>query len=134
MRWPRRRSLLTVATVSAEIVPLTPRIERVLVTLAVHAAQLDGRLERLERRLDETVEAALDGPSHDDVLEVRLHSARLAAELARVAVELRGEIDRLAVRPERLHDRRVRVLAEAVLDLSDGMDTVPDDLPRAATV
>ena len=61
MRWPRRRRLLSVATVSAEIVPLTPRIERVLVTLAVHAAQLDGRLERLERRLDETVEAALDG-------------------------------------------------------------------------
>ena len=119
---------------SAEVVVLAPRVERVLVTLAVHAAQLDGRLERLERRLDDTVEAALDGPSHHDLLAVRLHSARLAAELARVTVELRGEIDRLAVRPELVHDQRVRVLAETVLDLSDRIDTVPSDLPRAATV
>ena len=96
-------------------------------SLAVHAAQLDDRLARLERRLDDAVDAADDLPSHGDVLEVRIHSARVAAELARVTVELRAEIDQLATRPERVHDQRVRVLAEAVLDLSDHMDTVPAD-------
>ncbi len=96
-------------------------------SLAVHAAQLDRRLDRLEQRLDNAIDATDDLPSHGDVLEVRLHSARVAAELARVTVELRAEIDKLATRPERLHDQRVRVLAETVLDLSDRMDTMPAD-------
>src|SRR5205814_6701528 len=88
MRWRRRRG-----RASTELV-VAPRFERALVAIASHAEQLDGRIGRLERRM---TEAALDAPTHDDVLEVRLHSARVASELARVTVELRAEIeDRIA--------------------------------------
>ena len=66
--------------------------------------------------------AALDAPTHDDVLEVRLHSARVAAELARVTVELRAEIE---------HARTVGTATlrtgtsavDNVVDLSDRADT-----------
>jgi uncharacterized coiled-coil protein SlyX len=77
---------------------------------------VDERLRRLERRLEDvedTVSAslgvdriddlshrvellALSAVTHDDVLEVRMDAARLAAELTRVRAELQYEIDRLA--------------------------------------
>src|SRR6059058_4362421 len=133
MRWRRRpdpTAGLSVATAPA------PRMERALVTLAVHAQQLDDRLDRIERRLDATVDAALDAPTHDDVLEVRLHSARVAAELARVTVELRAEIEQArslaAAAQPTPYDRRVRAVAETIVDLSDRMDTLPADAERRA--
>ena len=109
------------------------RAERALVALAVHAQQLDERLARIEARLDvETAAAAtateaqlLEMPTHDDLLEVRLHSARVAAEVSRLAVNLRAQIDDLAVR---MPAERTRVLAETILDLSDGLDTQCIDL------
>ena len=75
-------------------------------------AVLAERLERIERRLDEvedTVAAALradrldlldervdelamTSTTHDDLLGVRMHAARLAAEVARSVVELRAEL------------------------------------------
>ena len=64
-------------------------------------------------------------PTHDDLLEVRLHSARVAAEVSRLAVNLRAQIDDLAVR---MPAERTRVLAETILDLSDGLDTQCIDL------
>src|SRR5437763_8267265 len=117
MRWRRRR-----ATAELSLVP-APRVERALVALVVHAQQLDDRIDRLERRLDATVDAALDAPTHDDVLEVRVHSARVAAELARVTVELRAEIEQArtlatAAQPTPL-ERRVRRVGEAVVAPSD---------------
>lgn len=136
MRWRRRNRQTRLVPVAAELaspslVP-APRVERVLVALAVHAQQLDGRLERLERRVEEHAEAAQDLPTHDDVLAVRLHSARLAAEVARVTVELRAEIERrtraTAAPAATARERRVHALAETILDLSDGMDTLPRDL------
>lgn len=112
---------------------LAPRTERALVALAVHAQQLDGRIARLERRLDEATEASLDHPSHGDVLEVRVHSAKVAAELARVTVELRSEIDAVRERlPDPAHEDRLRTFAESVLELSDAIDTVPGDRRRGA--
>jgi hypothetical protein len=106
-------------------------MERALVALAVHSQQLGDRLDRIERRLDATIDASLDAPTHDDVLEVRLHSARVAAELARVTVELRAEIEqaRTVAVTGRLtaHDRRVRAVAETIIDLSDRLDTMPGD-------
>jgi len=69
-----------------------PHIERALITLTTKMQQVVERLDTLERKVDELAEAAVNAPSHSDVLEVRLHSAKLAAELARATVELRGEI------------------------------------------
>jgi hypothetical protein len=43
------------------------RMERVLVALAVQPAQLDHRLERLERRVDDTVDNSLEHASYDDL-------------------------------------------------------------------
>ena len=74
-------------------------------TLAAHAVRLEERLERVERRLEDVedaVHAALDpaglealgarldelavsAVTSDELLEVRLHSARVATELDRVA-------------------------------------------------
>ena len=112
---------------------LAPRTERALVALAVHAQQLDGRIARLERRLEEAAEANLDLPSHGDVLEVRVHSARVAAELARVTVALRSEIESVREQlPDPAHEDRLRTFAETVLELSDAIDTIPGDRRRGA--
>jgi hypothetical protein len=115
---------------------LTSRAERAVVALAVQAQQLGDRVDRLERRLEQTEDATLDLPTHDELLDVRLHSARVAAELARVAVELRAEIERaIADIPPPAdpaaptpRERRVLELAETVIDLSDRLDTLPADL------
>jgi hypothetical protein len=101
------------------------RAERALLALAVHAQQLDHRLARIEARLEASdaeaaarVEAhALEVATHDELLEVRLHSARVAAELARVSVNMQARFDDLAV--EHRRHRRTDVFAESILDLSD---------------
>lgn len=69
-----------------------PHVERALITLTAKMQNCVERLDGMERRLDELTEMVMNTPSHSDVLEVRLHSAKLAAELARSTVELRGEI------------------------------------------
>ena len=124
MRWRRRRPA---ASTSTEVV-LAPRVERALVAIASHAEQLDGRILGLERRLED---AALDAPTHEDLLEVRMHSAKVAAELARVTVELRAEIeDRVAA--SAVKESRLRTLAESIADLSDSLDTTPQDWAASA--
>lgn len=98
-RWRHEVSVVTPATAAGETLPdlaMGSRLERALVALAVHAQQLDTRLERIERRLDGEADALIDLPTQADVIEVQVHSARVAAEVARVAVELRGQIDQLA--------------------------------------
>jgi hypothetical protein len=111
------------------------RTERALVALAIHSQQLDERLVRMEHRLEELASAdlGLELPTHDDLLEVRLHSARVSAELTRVAVDLQARIDDLAVQmpavvEEDRRQQRARTLAETILDLSDSLDTGPIDL------
>ena len=103
--------------------------------LAVHAQQIDERLSRMEHRLDELVDAdlGLELPTQGDLLEVRLHSARVSAEVARVAVELQARIDDIAVLmpavvAEDRRQQRSRTLAETIIDLSDSLDTTPIDL------
>jgi hypothetical protein len=113
----------------------TMRAERALVALAVHAQQMDDRLARIEARIDDDL--GLDVPTHDDLLEVRLHSARVAAELARVAVEMQARIDDIAVQmpavvAEDRRQQRARTLAETIIDLSDAMDTTTIDLRESA--
>ena len=122
MRWRRRRQ-----SASTEVV-LVPRVERALVAIASHAEQLDGRILRLERRLED---ATLLAPTHEDLLEVRVHSAKVAAELARVTVELKAEIeDRVAA--SAVKESRLRTLAESIADLSDALDTTPQDWAASA--
>ena len=107
---------------------LTPRVERALVAIASHAEQLDGRILRLEHQLED---ATVHLPTQEDLLEVRMHSARVAAELARVTVELRAEIeDRVAA--SAVKESRLRTLAESIADLSDALDTNPEDWPASA--
>jgi hypothetical protein len=128
MRWFRRRSTAIVATVGTSTA-LVPRSERALVALAVHAQQLSDRVDRLEKRLEETEQEAAVIPTTEDVMAVRLHSAKVAAELTRVSVELRAEIEQVAasVHQSAPHRERVRTLAESILDLSDRLDTLPGD-------
>ena len=111
------------------------RTERALVALAIHSQQLDERLARMEQRMEALAsdERDLELPTQDDLLEVRLHSARVSAELTQVAVELQARIDDLAVRmpavvAEDRRQRRARTLAETIIDLSDSLDTTPIDL------
>ena len=58
--------------------------------------QTSERLDVLEARVTSLQGAIVHEVDAHDVLELRLHSARLAAELSRVTVELRAEIDDLA--------------------------------------
>jgi hypothetical protein len=56
---------------------------------------LDARLAVLEHRLADADEAAVLLPDQGDVLDAQVRSARLAAELHLVAIELRAELQRL---------------------------------------
>jgi hypothetical protein len=131
MRWFRRRSHFDPAQLHAST-ELVPRTERALVMLAVHAQQISDRVDRLERRLSDTEDTLVAAPVHDDLLEVRLHSARVAAELTKVTIELRAEIDELAAATTAENGDhtppRARNLAKSILDLSDRLDTLPRDL------
>jgi hypothetical protein len=123
MRWRRRRK----TAASTEIV-LQPRVERALVAIASHAEQLDGRILQLERRFEE---ASVATPTQEDLLEVRMHSAKVAAELARVTIELKAEIDE-RVAASAVKESRLRTLAESIADLSDSLDTTPRDWAASA--
>jgi len=70
------------------------RLERRVEDLedTVAAALRADRLDSMEERVDDL---AMASTTHDDLLEVRLHAARLAGEVARSVVELRAEHDQL---------------------------------------
>jgi hypothetical protein len=76
--------------------PLSLRDEKIILTLVVQTQQLNDRLTRLEDRFDASQREAHAQPDQQDLLELRMHSARLAAELSRVTIELRAEINELA--------------------------------------
>jgi len=107
MPWLRRRRTVEPESGSSlALVPLVPaasleRTERALRMLATQSAQLHGQVASLEHRVDALADALLDRldvPSYDDLLEARSHSARVAAELARLEVNLAARLD--AVRAE----------------------------------
>lgn len=89
-----------------DLVPLVSgqslaRTERALKMLAAQSAQLHSQVVSLERRVDALSDALLDRldvPSQGDLLEARSHSARVAAELSRLEVNLAARLD--AVRDE----------------------------------
>lgn len=122
MAWFRRRSTIDTpeatdpgaAATEAEATPvpgqaLVPmvsgqsleRTERALKMLATQSAQLHGQVVQLEHRVDALSDALLDRmdvPSNGDLLEARMHSARVAAELSRLEINLAARLD--AVRNE----------------------------------
>ena len=67
------------------------RLERRVADLedTVSAVLSRSRLDDLAEQLDEL---AMTSTTHDDLLGVRMHAARLAAEVARSVVELRAEL------------------------------------------
>ena len=73
---------------------LTERLERIERRLedvedTVAAALRTDRLDELDERVDDL---AMASTTHEDLLGVRMHAARLAAEVARSVVELRAEL------------------------------------------
>jgi hypothetical protein len=74
---------------------LAPRLERAIMTLAVHAQQIDDRLKGLEDRMVTTDARFEQLPTQSDVMAVRVHSAQVLTELASVSLELRTELGRM---------------------------------------
>ena len=68
-----------------------------LVALAVHAQQIDDRLEARAADRGPRRQLTLALPTHDDLIAVRTYSARLSAEMAQITVEIQGRIDELTV-------------------------------------
>ena len=67
------------------------RLEDVEDTLAASLAP--DRIDELDQRIDALAVTAV---SHDDLLQVRVDVARMAAELTRVRAELQAELDQVA--------------------------------------
>lgn len=76
--------------------PAHTNTEDLVFGLLRQTQHLNDRLSRLEERFEANLKASLSQADSNDLIELRLHSARLAAELSRVTVELRSEIDDLA--------------------------------------
>ena len=119
---------------------LSLRDEKILLTLVVQTQQLNDRITHLEDRFDASVRDSLSQPDHDDLLELRMHSARLAAELSRVTIELRAEINDLASGladppgSERLSEPATTAADDEgdVIDLRPPLDTSTVRAPRSA--
>ena len=88
--------------------PAHSNTEDLVFGLLRQTQQLNDRLSRLEERFEANLKASLSQADSNDLIELRLHSARLAAELSRVTVELRSEIDDLA-RSRSLAERSSRM-------------------------
>jgi hypothetical protein len=108
---------------------VSPRVERALIMIAVHAQQLDDRMGRIERRIDDLVDDAGSAPTHEDLLEVRTHSAKVAGELTRLSVALRAEIEEATRREPSPEQERMLHFAEQVRHLSDRLE---DEVRRSA--
>ena len=92
----RRRDRSNGGRVSVAPTPTHTNAEDLVFGLLRQTQQLNDRLSRLEERFEANLKASLTQADSNDLIELRLHSARLAAELSRVTVELRAEIDDLA--------------------------------------
>lgn len=76
--------------------PALARTERALEILAGQAAQMQSWIVELEHRVDGLSRALLDEmerPSYEDVMAARVHSAKTAAELARLEVNISARLD-----------------------------------------
>ena len=105
-------------------------------------AELEARLAHLEQRIDDVEdsvdlalapdllddlaqrvgELSLTVPTQEDLLDLRLHTARVATELARLAAEVHSSLDRLAAKAGddvAAVTARVEALHVAVGDLTE---------------
>lgn len=129
MAWFRRRRSASEKTTDGSspspgtsLVPVASsqsieRTERALRMLATQSAQIQSRLVHLEHRIDALSAGLLDqleAPSFQDVLDARVHSAKVAAELSRLEVNL-------ASRLEVVQDR-LRRLEAGEADAADELD------------
>lgn len=93
MATPRdEHALVPVPPSSPELV----RTERALQMLATQSAQLHASIVQLEHRVDamsETLLDQIDRPSYEDMIEARLHTAKVAAELSRLEINIAARID-----------------------------------------
>lgn len=125
MSWFRRRRSSTPDSVGAAgaLVPVTSlqlleRNERALKMLAVQAQQVQCHLIELDGRVNALAASLLpllDTPSYDDVLEVRMHSARVAAEVSRLEINIAARIDALRddLRPVTTEARTIDLRGQA---------------------
>lgn len=116
MAWFRRRRSASNATDGSSAAPSTSlvpvassqsieRTERALRMLATQSSQIHGRLVQLEHRIDALSASVLDqleAPSFQDVLDARVHSAKVAAELSRLEVNLASRLEAVQDRLRRL--------------------------------
>lgn len=122
---PRRR-----AELAARVDRLEQRVEDV-----EHSSDLTMASDLLDDLAQRVGELSLTVPAQEDLLDLRLHTARVAIELARVAAELHAAVDRLTV--ETNDDiatvaTAVESLRAAVGDLTgDGHGAAPRVLRRA---
>jgi len=72
--------------------------DEVVLGILQQLQSLDQRLGRVEELLAEAEVDRLAQAEQQDLLDLRVHSARLAAELSRVTVDLQARIDALAAR------------------------------------
>ena len=103
MGWRRRKAPAPAGPTLAEllapwndatfpVLTRTTRMERALVSLATHTAQLRKRVETMEQRVDGRELMVSSAPSRADIDEIREQSARLAHDLARLSIDLREEL------------------------------------------
>ncbi len=109
-----------------------------MMQLVQQTQSLNERLTRLEQQWEATRHDSVAQADGEDLLELRVQSARLAAELTRVTVELRSEIDDLACAAGLVHvdrhddddaepgaddtERAEAIAAQGVIDLSSRRD------------
>lgn len=89
------QSLVPASIVSAASIA---RTERALLMLASQSAQLHASIVRLEHRVDAMSTSILeqvDAPSYEEMVQARLETAKVAAELSRLEVNLACRIDTL---------------------------------------
>jgi hypothetical protein len=126
MAWFRRRRTPTTAATDDRFLPVPvatatdlARTERALQLLAVQSADLHRTVAELGLRLDDLARAVADQaprPTEDDVAAARVQSIKVAAELARLEVNLAARLDALraeirAVAGDAPADIDVRVLS-----------------------
>lgn len=68
------------------------RFERAVMALAWRAEVLAGRVERVEQRIDDIADQCFEGATQADLIEVETRRARLSMEVARMGIELRGQM------------------------------------------
>lgn len=99
------------------------RFERAVVAVAARTEWLAGAVERIESRLDAMRDELVDVATHTDLLELEARRARLAAEVSRLSVEMKGELDRrlteLARAVTTAARRSVSIDHRGPLDLAD---------------